>query len=47
MLSASISEIRDVDVADLTVMLTTCQTQLEASYAALAKIMSLSLQDYL
>jgi flagellar hook-associated protein 3 FlgL len=47
MLSTSISAIRDVDVAAVTVMLTTCQTQLEASYAALAKIMSLSLQDFL
>lgn len=47
MLEASISEIRDVDVAAVTVTLTTYQTQLEASYAALAKIMSLSLQDYL
>lgn len=45
--SASISEIRDVDVAELTVKLTTYETQLQASYAALSKIMSLNLQDYL
>lgn len=47
MLSASISEIKDVDVAEITVRLTTVETQLEASYSALAKIMSISLQDYL
>ncbi|MBU1174148.1 MAG: flagellin [Alphaproteobacteria bacterium] len=47
MLSASISEIKDVDVAEITVRLTTYQTQLEASYAALAKVMSISLQSYL
>ena len=47
MLSASISEIKDVDVAEVTVRLTTYQTQLEASYSALAKLMSISLQDYL
>jgi flagellar hook-associated protein 3 FlgL len=45
--SASISQIKEVDVAELTVKLTAYETQLQASYAALAKIMSLSLQDYL
>lgn len=47
MLSTSISEIKDVDVAEITVRLTTYQTQLEASYSALAKLMSINLQKYL
>lgn len=46
-LEASISEIRDVDVAVLTVQLKTYESQLSASYSAIATIMSLSLQDYL
>lgn len=42
-----ISALRDVDVTTITAQLTAYETQLQASYAALAKIQSLSLLDYL
>ena len=44
---ANISNIKDVDATELAVQLAAYGTQLEASYAALAKIQSLNLQDYL
>jgi len=46
-LNTEISNVRDVDVTQLSVKLTSYQTQLEASYSALAKVQSLSLVDYL
>lgn len=45
--SNDISSLRDVDVTAIAAQLTAYETQLQASYAALAKIQSLSLQDYL
>ena len=39
--------LRDVDVVAISSQLTTYETQLQASYAALAKVQSLSLVDYL
>ncbi|MGV8831136.1 MAG: flagellin [Devosia sp.] len=42
-----ISSLRDVDVVAISSQLTTYETQLQASYAALAKVQSLSLVDYL
>lgn len=47
LLSASLSEVRDADVTALTVKLTAYETQLQASYAALAKIQGINLLDYL
>jgi flagellar hook-associated protein 3 FlgL len=41
------SDLNGVDVAALTVQLSSYQAQLEASYSAIAKIQSLSLVDYL
>ncbi len=46
-LTANISNVRDVDIAELTVKLKIYDTQLSASYSSLAKIMSINLQDYL
>jgi flagellar hook-associated protein 3 FlgL len=46
-LEANISGIRDVDVTAIAVELTAYETQLQASYAALASIQSLNLLDYL
>lgn len=45
-LETGISSIKDVDVAALTAKLTTYETQLQASFAALAKVQSLNLLDY-
>lgn len=45
--SNGISSLRDVDVTSIAVQLTSYETQLQASYAALAKIQSLSLLDYM
>ncbi|MGV8854895.1 MAG: flagellin [Devosia sp.] len=45
--SNGISSLRDVDVTAVAVHLTAYETQLQASYAALAKVQSLSLLDYL
>ena len=42
-----ISDIKNIDVAAVTVQLTSYETQLQASYAALAKIQALSIADYL
>ena len=41
------SNLTDVDVAVVTAQISTYQTQLEASYSALSKILSLKLSDYL
>lgn len=41
------SNLTDVDVAAVTAQISTYQTQLEASYSALSKILSLKLSDYL
>jgi flagellar hook-associated protein 3 FlgL len=41
------SSLTDVDVAAVTAQISTYQTQLEASYSALSKILSLKLSDYL
>ncbi|MBI1203236.1 MAG: flagellin [Rhodopseudomonas sp.] len=41
------SDLTDVDVASVTAQISTYQTQLEASYSALSKILSLKLSDYL
>jgi flagellar hook-associated protein 3 FlgL len=46
-LTTNISNIKDVDVTVLTVKLTSYETQLQASYSALAKIQSLSISSYL
>lgn len=46
-LEASISSIRDVDVTTIAAQLTAYETQLQASYAALAKVQSLNLLDYI
>lgn len=45
-LETSISSIRDVDVVAVAAKLTSYETQLQASYAALAKVQSLNLLDY-
>jgi len=47
MYEAMISELRDADVTEITVKLTSYETQLEASYSAIAKLQGLSLVDYL
>ncbi|WP_423066918.1 flagellin [Devosia sp. CN2-171] len=47
MYEAMISQLRDADVTEITVKLTSYETQLEASYAAIAKLQGLSLVDYL
>lgn len=47
LLSSTISSLRDVDVTQVAVELASYETQLEASYSAISKIQSLSLQDYL
>lgn len=44
---SQISDLNGVDVTAVTASLTAYETQLEASYAALAKIQSLSILDYL
>jgi flagellar hook-associated protein 3 FlgL len=46
-LSAMISELKDADVTKITVALTSYETQLQASYSAIAKVQSLNLLDYL
>lgn len=46
-LEATISGLKDADVTAVAVQLSTYQTQLEAAYAAIGKIQSLSLADYL
>ncbi|MDR3476232.1 MAG: flagellin [Devosia sp.] len=46
-LTTQISDVRDVDVTAISVKLTSYETQLQASYSALAKVQSLSLMDYL
>lgn len=46
-LSGQESNLTDVDVATITVQLSSYQAQLEASYAAMSKILSLRLTDYL
>lgn len=46
-LTATISSLKDADVTSIAVKLSTFQTQLEASYSAIAKIQSLSLSNYL
>jgi len=43
----NITNIKEVDAAEVAVQLATYETQLNASYAALAKIQSVSLMDYL
>lgn len=45
--SGLISEVNGADVTELTVQLSAYETQLQASYAAMAKIQSLNLMDYL
>jgi flagellar hook-associated protein 3 FlgL len=45
--ATNISNIKEVDAAELTVQLAAYDTQLQASYGALAKIQSLSLASYL
>lgn len=45
-LSASLSEVRDVDVTEIAVKLTAYEVQLQAAYATLAKIQSINLLDY-
>jgi flagellar hook-associated protein 3 FlgL len=47
MLAAQISELRDVDVTEIAVRISSYETQLQAAYSAIAKLQSLSLQDYL
>jgi len=42
-----ISEVNGADVTELALQLSTYETQLQASYSAMAKIQSLSLMDYL
>ena len=46
-LATEMSSVRDVDATSVAVTLTSYETQLQASYAALAKIQSLNLLDYL
>jgi len=46
-ITTEISSIRDVDATAVAVTLTSYETQLQASYSALAKIQSLNLLDYL
>jgi flagellar hook-associated protein 3 FlgL len=46
-LTAAISELKDADVTEIAVRLTSYETQLQASYSALAKVQSLNLLDYL
>lgn len=46
-LTKMLSSLKDVDVAAVTVQLSTYQSQLEASYAALGKFLSLSIVSYL
>jgi flagellar hook-associated protein 3 FlgL len=46
-IAASVSNIKDVDVTAIAVRLTLYETQLQASYSALARIQSLNLVDYL
>lgn len=46
-LSAMISELKDADVTQIAVTLTSYETQLQASYSAIAKVQSLNLLDYL
>ncbi|POR51893.1 flagellin [Bosea psychrotolerans] len=45
--SGLISDVRDVDITAVAAQLSSYETQLQASYAALAKIQSLNLLDYL
>jgi len=46
-LDSAISDLRNVDMASTTLQLTQLETQLEASYATLSKLLSLKLSDYL
>ena len=46
-LDAMISELKDADVTQIVVTLTSYETQLQASYSAIAKVQSLNLLDYL
>lgn len=46
-LEAAISKLKDADVTAVAVQLSTYQTQLQASYAAIGKVQSLSLAEYL
>jgi flagellar hook-associated protein 3 FlgL len=47
MLEGAISDLRDADVTAIAVQISNYQTQLQASYSAIAKLQSLSLVDYL
>jgi len=47
MYEAMISDLRDADVTQIAVKLTSYETQLQASYSAIGKLQSLSLSDYL
>jgi len=47
MLEGAISDLRDADVTAIAVRIANYQTQLQASYSAIAKLQSLSLVDYL
>jgi flagellar hook-associated protein 3 FlgL len=47
MLEGAISELRDADVTAIAVRIASYETQLQASYSAIAKLQSLSLVDYL
>jgi len=46
-MSSTISSLKDADVTSIAVQLSNYQTQLEASYSAIAKVQSLSLVSYL
>jgi len=46
-LEGTISELRDADITQIAVRIATYETQLQASYSAIAKLQSLSLVDYL
>jgi flagellar hook-associated protein 3 FlgL len=46
-MTTAISSLKDADVTTIAVQLSTYQTQLEASYSAIAKMQSLSLSNYL
>lgn len=47
MLEGAISDLRDADVTAIAVRIASYETQLQASYSAIAKLQSLSLVDYL
>ena len=46
-LDSTISDLRNVDVASVSVQLSEIETQLEAAYGSLTKLLSLNLTDYL